>query len=54
MNPAFPIIVVLWLIAVWLISGRLYKPIGRVLREIFDGAFKAMFGTKENDKDERQ
>lgn len=53
MNPAFIIIVALWLIAVWFISGRLYKPIGRVLREIFDGAFNAMFGTKENDKDER-
>lgn len=53
MNPAIIVLIVIWLILLWLFLGHFFKPIGKVIIEIINGAFNPMF-KKDNSKEDNE
>lgn len=54
MNSAIILILAAVLVLLWFALGRLFKPIGKIIIELFNGAFNPMFGYKHDSKEENK
>jgi len=53
MNPAIIVLIVIWLILLWLFLGHFFKPIGKIIIEIINGALNPMLN-KNNSKEDNE
>ena len=50
MNPAFILLVLMGLITLWFLLSFAYRPLGALLRRIWDDAIKAMNEENKNEE----